>query len=120
LVGEALRVSRRQTTPVYSSFTLLGSCEDYREREAVKLAVSREQFDRLKNQAASPLATESRSPAISTLAGKHLSPIGKFKQQAAVLNKTVFQNLYSHACLTVMFYLIAYDGAVDGGEPAVN
>lgn len=32
----------------------------------------------------------------------------------------MFDNLYAHACVTVMLYLITYNGAVDGGEPAVN
>ena len=43
--------------------------------------------------------------------------IPMFKQ---VLNKTVFENLHAHARVPVMFHLIAYDGAVDGGELAVN
>jgi len=66
------------------------------------------------------MATELWAPAILYPCQLHLSPVGEFKQQTAVSNKTVFENLYSHACVAVMFDLIAYDGAVDGGESAVN
>ena len=47
----------------------------------------------------------------------HWEKVSNNKQR---LNETVFENLHSHACVTVNFYLIAYHGAVDGGELAVN
>jgi len=95
-------------------------CEDYREREAVKLARQSGAIRPTKKPGSFP--NGNRITGIRNLypLPVTLSPFGKFKQQTAVLNKTVFENLYSHSCVTVMFYLIAYDGAVDGGEPAVN
>ena len=46
--------------------------------------------------------------------------LNKINNKQRDLNKTMFDNLYCHACMTVMIHLISYDGAIDGGEPAIH
>ena len=122
LVGEALRVSRRQTTPVsFASFTLW-ACEDLSGMGSCKACSSVGGKSTAKNQAASRgKQNRGRTPLSCTLCQLlfFLLQHGT-QQQAEFLNKSVFDNLHSHTGVTVVLCLISYDCAVDGSEPSVH
>ena len=118
MVGEALRVSRRQTIQLFQSVIhTLGVCEECRGWEAVKLARQSGQFGRNKTHQPPWQQDAAERPHPVPLPLPLVLHYGKKLQRSrVVLNEAVFSDPDAQARVAIELYPISDHRASDSRE----